>query len=202
MKCIFGIGNPGNRYQNTRHNIGFILLDIFASKLKLNFKPAKSDFYFAEGEIESNPFIFVKPTTYVNKSGIAAQQCLSYNNIDVDNLLVLVDDINLIFPEIRLRKSGGDGGHNGLNSIIYHLGSENFPRLRFGIGTENFAEDLSDYVLSGFSQIELNTINKLSDFMFILSRSFILHGYDFMLSEYSRIKNLENKKNRTSDINE
>lgn len=202
MKCILGIGNPGNRYQNTRHNIGFILLDIFSSNLKLNFKPAKADFYFAEGEIENKPFIFIKPTTYVNKSGIAAHQCLNYYNINVSDLLVLVDDVNLIFPEIRLRKSGGDGGHNGLHSITYHLGSEDFPRLRFGIGTENLTDDLSEYVLSRFSPNELNIINKLSDFVFILSRSFILQGYDFMLSEYSRIKNLENKKNRTSDINE
>lgn len=202
MKCILGIGNPGTRYQSTRHNIGFSLLDDFAVKYSLTFIPSNFDYYFANAEIEGNPFSILKPTTYVNNSGVAAHQCINYYKIVTQDLLVVVDDINLSFGEIRLRKSGGDGGHNGLNSIIYHLNTEDFPRLRFGIAGEFEKGTLSEFVLSKFSIEENNNLKKLSDFSSHLIFSFIKGGYDLMLSEFSRIKNIENKENRASQTNE
>lgn len=200
MRCILGIGNPGSRYENTRHNVGFYLVDNFAAISKIKFKPSKSDFYFAEGEIEQKQFLLVKPTTYVNRTGDAVQQCLSSLNFSIDNLLVIVDDANLDFAEIRLRKSGGDGGHNGLSSIIYSTGSDNFSRLRFGIGKDYQKGELSNFVLSRFTSDELHEIDKLSEITFTLIKSFIIDGYDFMLSEYSRIKNMQINQNRASDI--
>ncbi|MCJ7554762.1 MAG: aminoacyl-tRNA hydrolase [Ignavibacteriaceae bacterium] len=202
MKCILGIGNPGERYRNTRHNVGFQLLDYFVSVQKLKFKASKFDYYFSEGEIDNKPFVIVKPTTYVNNTGVAIHQCLSFYGIIAQDLLVLVDDINLSFGEIRLRKSGGDGGHNGLTSIIYHLNTEDFPRLRFGIDNDFEKGALSDYVLSQFNDEELGKMNKLSELSSILISSFIIDGYDFMLAEYSRLKNIELKENRANNTNE
>lgn len=200
MKCILGIGNPGSRYQLTRHNIGFYLLDEFALNFKIDFKPSKSDYYFAEGEYEQKPFVLIKPTTFVNKTGIAVRQCLTSYNLNIQELLVIVDDVNLSFAEIRIRKSGGDGGHNGLSSIIEHLESDDFPRLRFGIGSDYNQGYLSDYVLSRFSNNEMVEIKKISDFSFLLLKSFISNGYEIMLSEYSRIRNLEINKNNSDDF--
>lgn len=200
MKCILGIGNPGSRYQLTRHNIGFYLLDEFALNFNIDFKPSKSDYYFAEGEVEQKPFVLIKPTTFVNKTGIAVKQCLTSFNINIQELLVIVDDVNLSFAEIRIRKSGGDGGHNGLSSIIEHLESDDFPRLRFGIGSDYNRGYLSNYVLSRFSDSEMVEIKKISDFSFLLLKSFISNGYEIMLSEYSRIRNLEINKNNSDDF--
>lgn len=202
MRCILGIGNPGNRYLNTRHNIGFQLVEDFASRLKLVFKPSKYEYYFAEGEIEEHPFSIIKPSNFVNNSGLAAYQCLNSYSISTQELLVVVDDVNLAFGEIRIRKSGGDGGHNGLNSIIYHLNSVEFPRMRLGIG-ENFPKGyLSDYVLSKFSDSENQELKKYFNTSSYLLESFIKGGYNFMISEYSRLKNLEVKENKASQTNE
>jgi peptidyl-tRNA hydrolase, PTH1 family len=135
VRIVLGIGNPGKRYENTRHNIGFIILNTFAQNNNLSFIPSKSDYYYSAGEIEGSAFILVKPSTYVNNSGIAAGHALSIFNVAIEDLLVVVDDINLGTGSFRVRASGGDGGHNGLKSIIYHLQSNEFPRIRIGIGS-------------------------------------------------------------------
>lgn len=202
MRCILGIGNPGNRYNSTRHNIGFQLVEDFASRLKLTFKPSKYDYYFTEGVIEESLFSIIKPSNYVNNSGVAAQQCLYSYNIGVHDLLVVVDDINLGFGEIRIRKSGGDGGHNGLNSIIYHINSDEFPRMRFGIGEKFEKGNLSDYVLSKFSDEESKELKKYMTTSAYLLESFVKGGYDLMLTEFSRLKNIEIKENKASQTNE
>lgn len=202
MRCILGIGNPGSNYINTRHNIGFQLIDGFASKLNLNFIPSKSEYYFSEGKIGENHFCLVKPTTFVNNSGVAALSCIQYFRISSQDLLVVVDDVNIKFGEIRLRKSGGDGGHNGLKSIIYHLNTDDFPRLRFGIGEDFEKGSLSDYVLSKFSKEENEALENISLTTYNLFNSFITGGYDYMLSEFSRLKNSELKENKTSKTNE
>lgn len=202
MKCILGIGNPGTQFRNTRHNVGFQLLDNFALGNSLKFIPSKFDFSFSEGELDKIPFVLIKPTTYVNNSGLAAKQCLNLYNIDIEDFLVIVDDVNLQFGELRLRKAGGDGGHNGLSSIIYHLNSEDFPRLRFGIGGEFDKGRLSGYVLSPFSKEELTVINDLSDLVISLLESFIKDGYHAMLTRYSRIKKKEIQNDKTNDENE
>ncbi|MFO7527131.1 MAG: aminoacyl-tRNA hydrolase [Ignavibacteriaceae bacterium] len=202
MKCILGIGNPGSQYINTRHNVGFQLLDNFASANYLKFIPSKFDFYFSEGELDKIPYVLIKPTTYVNNSGLAAKQCLDLYNIGIEDLLIVVDDVNLQFGDLRLRKSGGDGGHNGLRSIIYHLNSEDFSRLRFGIGGEFDKSKLSGYVLSPFSKEELAVIGDLLELVTSLLETFIKDGYQAMLSGYSRIKKKEIQNDKTNDENE
>ena len=133
MRVIFGIGNPGSGFHLNRHNVGFLFLDQFALTQKLNFQASKADYYFASGILEGNKYILAKPTTFVNRSGVAAEQIIREYEFQLNDFLVVVDDINLSLGEYRIRLAGGDGGHNGLKSIIYSTGSDLFPRIRIGI---------------------------------------------------------------------
>ena len=191
MRIIVGIGNPGSRYKNNRHNVGFQFLDFFCAEKKLFFKTSKFDYHFSEGEFSGSPFVLIKPDTYVNNSGLAVSDCINHYKVDVENVLVVVDDINLNFSDVRIRKSGGDGGHNGLNSIIYHLQSKDFSRLRIGIGSDFKAGNLADYVLSDFGKNDFIQLEKSFALSIQLVDSFILDGYHKMLSTFSRLKNLD-----------
>jgi PTH1 family peptidyl-tRNA hydrolase len=189
VRAIFGIGNPGVRYQRTRHNAGFLMLDSFVGKQSVEFKPAKGDYYFARGEINQVPYFLIKPTTYVNMSGLAALQFLEEYKIGLNDLLILCDDVNIKVGKLRIRKNGGDGGHNGLASLIYHFNSNEFPRLRIGVGDDSIKEDLLSYVLGDFSHeqfdILLQTFKK-SDY---LLNEFIRGGLKAMLDANSKIFN-------------
>lgn len=199
MRAIVGIGNPGKKYQFNRHNVGFLALDHFAEIHNLKFIPSKYEYYFSEGKVEGVPFILAKPTTYVNNSGIAVKDLIGYYNIPVQDILVVVDDINLNEFDFRLKKSGSDGGHNGLASIIYHLNSDAFPRLRIGIGSNFDKGSLADYVLSDFDEIELKKLFETFEYTSAIIRAFIVGGYNSCLSEYSKIKN--QLKNNIKDSN-
>lgn len=195
MRLIFGIGNPGSRYSFNRHNAGFLLSDYFARIKSLDFKFSKFEYQYSEGEIDNNPYVLIKPTTYVNLSGIALKQCCDFYRVDVKEVLVLVDDINLGNAEIRIRKSGSDGGHNGLKSIIYHMNTNEIPRLRIGIGNNYSDGFLPDYVLSNFSESEFTELVKSFELSTQLIENFILGGYSKMLFTYSHLKN-QNRKNK------
>ncbi|MCP5062073.1 MAG: aminoacyl-tRNA hydrolase [Ignavibacteriae bacterium] len=194
MKVIFGIGNPGKNYELTRHNIGFQILDGFAEKYKLQFVPSKSEYWKVESDIESSTFILVKPTTYVNNSGLIFLELIEKYNLSAEDILVVVDDINLDLGKFRIRKSGGDGGHNGLKSIIYNIESNNFPRIRVGIANPTEDENLSDYVLSNFTNKETEIINNNSSLIIKLIENFIIGGTSQMLNLYSEVKNLSDKE--------
>lgn len=191
MRVIVGIGNPGSRYKNNRHNVGFQFLDFFCAKKKLTFKASKFDYHFSEGEFSGASFVLIKPDTYVNNSGLAVLDCLNHYKVDVENLVVVVDDINLSLSDIRIRKNGGDGGHNGLSSIIYHLQSKSFSRLRIGIGNDFQSGNLTDYVLSDFGKNDFLLLEKSFNLSIQLVDSFILDGYNKMLGTFSRLKNLD-----------
>ncbi len=201
MRAIVGIGNPGSSYLNNRHNVGFQFLDFFSDKHKLFFKPSKFDFYFAEGKLLNNPFLLVKPTSYVNNSGIPVSTILKEYNIPLDNLLVIVDDINLPLGSFRLRKSGGDGGHNGLSSIIYHLNSKNFARLRIGIGNKFVPGEMPDFVLSDFNNEEHEVINKVFQICIGFIEDFVSDGIQKMFNSYSNIIK-KNKSEENSNFND
>jgi PTH1 family peptidyl-tRNA hydrolase len=188
VRAIIGIGNPGNNYQLNRHNIGILTLTSFAITNKLKFAPSKYDYDYLEGDFSSNSFILVKPTTYVNKSGIAVKQVIEKYNIVPEDVLVIVDDINLKKFDFRLKKSGSDGGHKGLASIIYHCNSNSFPRLRIGIGNDFNKGELSNYVLSNFTDDELIVFENLFPIFLEIILSFILGGYKSALSTYSKSK--------------
>jgi len=158
MKIIVGLGNPGLEYSKTRHNVGFIILDFFASKKGLEWSNEdKFNSVIAKGE----GFILVKPTTYMNNSGDAVQKLLNFHKLDTSELLVVHDDVDLPFGVIKTSKDSQAAGHHGVLDIINKLSSKDFYRLRFGIGRpEDRKFDVSDYVLSKFTQEEFDFISK------------------------------------------
>ena len=190
MRVIFGIGNPGNRYSQTRHNSGFLLLDHYAQKNSLPFVASKNDYFFAEGKTAQCGFSLIKPTTYVNNSGLAALQAIEEYNIPIADFLVVADDINLETGKVRIRVGGGDGGHNGLNSIIYHLNSDDFPRLRIGIGNNFSKGEMADYVLAPFSNDEFTIINGAFNEAALLLDQFVQGGIKQMLDANSKLPKL------------
>ena len=200
MRVIFGIGNPGIRYENTRHNAGFLLLDFFAQKKSLSFKETMGEYFKALGKIGDQDYVLIKPSTYVNNSGIAARQVFDKYSPAIEDFLVVSDDTNLKTYVLRVRLSGSDGGHNGLSSIIFHLITDQFPRIRIGIGSNPSDVTLSEYVLSEFSKNELveyqNTFIKGSQ----LIEEFIVGGSKKMLEANSVFIKSENQNNSNPSI--
>ena len=202
MRSIVGLGNPGKRYDFTRHNVGFQILDLFAQKNKIKFKASKKDYFYSEGLFRSSDFFLVKPTTYMNSSGIAVLDFVNEYSIELEDLLIVYDDVNLQPGQIRLRKSGSDGGHNGIKSIIYHLQSDSFPRLRFGIGSEFEKGDMAEFVLAKFGSNEMNLVEESLRFAVELIEQFITGGYKSMLDLFSKqLKDKNNDENLNNAVN-
>ena len=194
MRGILGIGNPGVNYLRNRHNAGFLILDTLAENKSLEFRPAKGNYYIALEEQNEEPFCLIKPTTYVNRTGQAALQVIEKYKIELVDLLVVCDDVNLKTGQLRIRKSGGDGGHNGLASIIYDFNSNQFPRLRIGIGNDYDEGQLSSYVLTDFSDDEEKLLANVIKNSILLINEFIKSGYDAMLDVNSRLENDESEE--------
>lgn len=195
MRAVLGIGNFGARYRHNRHNAGFIFIDNLANELSVKFHPAKGEYYICGGHLKQIPFFLLKPVTFVNNSGIAALQFVNEYEIDLANLLVVCDDINLETGKLRIRKSGGDGGHNGLASIIYHLNTNKFPRLRVGVGKDFSDGEKASYVLDNFSEDDEKILSSVQDKMSVLLKDFIVGGIDAMLDSNSKLFNDESSSN-------
>ena len=159
---IVGLGNPGPKYENTRHNIGFKILDALAEKKEVSFEP---DRYGDKAEVsfKGRKFILIKPSTFMNLSGKAVRYWLDKENIAIDNLMVITDDLNLNFGIFRLKAKGSDGGHNGLKDIQSILQTTQYPRFRFGISDEFSKGRQIDYVLSEWSEEEKNQLKERLD---------------------------------------
>jgi PTH1 family peptidyl-tRNA hydrolase len=158
MFFVIGLGNPEKRYTGTRHNIGFEVVDRLAQELRMQFKPGRGEFLIAQGSFRDQPLILVKPLTFMNESGLAVMEIRDQFDARNEDLLVVCDDFQLPLGQLRLRLRGSDGGHNGLYSIIYHLQSEEFPRLRCGIASSTMPTDknqMADFVLARFTSEEL-----------------------------------------------
>ena len=194
MRVICGIGNPGSRYLFNRHNVGFMFLDYFASEHLLSFTPSKNDYYVGEGKIQNENYSLIKPTTYVNNTGLAAAMAVQNYKTDISDFLLIYDDLNLEFPNIRVRVSGGDGGHNGVNSVIYHLSSEDFPRLRFGIGNNFEKGKMADYVLTNFNDDEIKRLEESFKTALYLTEEFIKGGIKNLLDSNSAL--MKNNKDK------
>ena len=157
MTVLVGLGNPGRNYSDTKHNFGFWVLDKFAEKRSLKFQAGKGDYLL----VKSNDIALVKPTTYMNNSGIAVADYCRYFQNTPEELLVVYDDIDLPLGTLRFKPNGGSGGHKGLESIIYQLESEDFNRLRIGISAENEMGPSERYVLSPFPKDWKEKINEM-----------------------------------------
>ncbi len=181
---IAGLGNIGDEYRNTRHNIGFRILDSLALSSGLIFSDKRYGF-IAEYPYKGRKFILLKPNTYVNLSGKAVNYWLAKESIPVENLLVIVDDIALPFGLLRLRPHGGDGGHNGLINIIQVLGHQHFARLRFGIGN-NFPPGAQvEYVLGEWTKEEEQKLDERISVCHNIIRSFGFAGLQKTMNEYN-----------------
>lgn len=155
MKLIIGLGNPGNEYKWTRHNVGFEAIDKLAYDFNINVNKNKFKAIYGEGIIHGEKVLLIKPLTYMNLSGECVRDFLNfYKDLDISDIMVICDDINLPLGAIRIRKKGSDGGQNGLKNIIYQLGSDNFPRIRIGIGQKPEHFTLANFVLSKFNKDE------------------------------------------------
>ncbi|WP_018128242.1 aminoacyl-tRNA hydrolase [Balneola vulgaris] len=171
MSIIVGLGNIGSEYDNTRHNIGFDIVDSIAETLSITFGPGGGPFVVAEGRYKGRKVVLAKPTTFMNRSGTAVKKLLAKYNTDKKDCLVVYDDLNLAVGTNRMKARGSAGGHNGIKDIIERLGSDDFPRLRFGIGDDFKRGRQVDFVLSPFDEDEIDEVKKA-----------IKHAHDAALS--------------------
>ncbi len=155
MKLIVGLGNPGKEYQHTRHNLGFILLDKVAKALKIDFNKTKFKSLLAEGRYQNERIVLQKPQTFMNLSGEAVVQAKTFYKIDLPDLIIVHDDLDMEVGQVRYREKGSSGGHNGLKSIIEHLGTQEFSRIKIGIGKPKTAQETHDYVLGKIGKTEV-----------------------------------------------
>jgi len=164
IQLIVGLGNPGNDYEYTRHNLGFLVIRRLAEKLKVKFTLSSlTNGMTGEGTFEEKSICLLMPLTYMNNSGVAVQPIVSKKSLSLEDVLIICDDFNLDFGKIRIRPKGSDGGHNGLSSIIERLGTEQFPRLRLGIGQPADKSKTVDYVLEEFKKKEKSQLNAFTD---------------------------------------
>ncbi len=161
---VAGLGNPDRKYENTRHNSGFIMLDYIADKLGVKVNRVKFKSTVAEARINGHRVLLMKPSTYMNNSGQAIVEAMNFYKIPAEKVVVLLDDINLDVGKMRIRSKGSDGGQNGMKSIIYLSGSDRFPRIKIGIGKKPNPEyDLAAWVLSKFTKDELKLLEKIAE---------------------------------------
>ncbi len=189
---IVGLGNPGPEYKYTRHNIGFLVADNLADKIKTDFKTGRyAD--VATGNYRGKKLIIIKPNTYMNLSGKAVRYWMEKENIKKENILVITDDVNLDFGILRLRSKGSDGGHNGLKSIQELTGGNNYPRLRFGIGKDYPQGGQSAYVLGKWTEEQMKALPGLIDKAGEAIISFIQEGLSRAMNKFNtkKIKKIE-----------
>ena len=150
MDIIVGLGNPGKKYEDTRHNIGFKTIDALADKLNIKVNKMKFKGLVGEGRIAGEKVILLKPHTFMNNSGESVVEILNFYKLKPENLLVVVDDIDIEFAQLKIKKNGSAGTHNGLKSIVNLIGSKDFARFKIGVGKKHPNEDLASFVLSNF----------------------------------------------------
>jgi len=174
---IFGLGNIGEEYKNTRHNIGFLVLDAFAKASNVVFEQKRLAFV-AEVKYKGRILMLIKPTTYMNLSGKTVNYWMQAEKVEIENTFTIVDDLALDFGTIRIKEKGSAGGHNGLIDIIEHLGHNNFPRLRFGIGSQFGKGQQADYVLGRWSNEENKKLDERVEKIIEAIKSFSTNGLE------------------------
>jgi peptidyl-tRNA hydrolase, PTH1 family len=154
LKCIVGLGNPGKKYDRTRHNVGFDVIDELANRWNVTLNKEKNKGLYATTIINGEKVMLIKPLTFMNLSGEAVRPLMDYYDIDLDDLVVIYDDLDLVNGKIRLRQKGSAGGHNGIKSLIQHVGTDKFKRVRIGIDRPPSGMSVPNYVLGTFNKEE------------------------------------------------
>lgn len=187
MFIIVGLGNPGKEYENTRHNAGFHVIDAVADQYNISVNELKHKAMIGKGVIEGQKVVLVKPLTYMNLSGEAVKSVVDYYKIDeTEELLVIFDDISLAPGQIRIRKKGSAGGHNGIKNIIAHLGHDTFRRIKVGVGEKPKGYDLADYVLGHFSAEDKVLMKESTEKSIEVIKMILEDRIDEAMNDYNR----------------
>jgi len=159
LYIVIGLGNPGSKYDNTKHNVGFNVIDLLADRFKIKVNKLKFKALSGDGIIEGERVLLVKPQTFMNLSGESVREIIDWYKATLNNIIIVYDDVDLPLGKIRVRPKGSSGTHNGMKSVVYQIQSDDFPRVRIGVGRPPEEWDLADYVLSKFSSEERKIIN-------------------------------------------
>lgn len=186
MKAFVGLGNVGDEYSSTKHNAGFWVVNELAKRMNINFKPGKGDYVYAEDK--NKEIVLAKPTTGMNRSGLAVRQIIDTWNVELSDLFLIIDDVDLELGTVRIRPKGGDGCHRGMESVIYQLNQNLFPRIRFGIKSTDHKRPAEKYVLKPFRKqdqpLAEEMVEKTADAVF----SILHNGINQTMSEFNRIE--------------
>lgn len=185
MKCIIGLGNPGEKYKYTRHNIGFLAIDEIARRENATLSQHKYKCDFDIIQMNGEKVMLVKPQTFMNLSGEGVRPLMDYFNIAVEDIAVIYDDLDLPGGKIRLREKGGHGGHNGIRSLITHLGTKEFKRIRLGIGRPHHQMAVVDYVLQRFGRAEEEELQRALDLAAKSVDLFVTKTFHHAMNEYN-----------------
>ncbi len=194
MYIIVGLGNPGRKYENTRHNMGFIAVDLLAKKYGIKIDKIKFKALVGEGRIAGQKVLLVKPQTFMNLSGQSVVEVMNFYKEEIENLIVIYDDIDIPTGSIRLRKKGSAGTHNGMRNIVYLLGEDTFPRIRVGIGSQKKV-DLINYVIGGVSKGEKELLEDALTRAADAAACIVEKGIERAMNEY----NVRQKKEEKND---
>ena len=196
MYVIAGLGNPGKKYAQTRHNMGFITVDQLAEKHNIKVDKLKFKALVGEGRIAGQKVLLVKPQTYMNLSGESIREVMHFYKLEPEQLIVIYDDIDLEAGSLRIRKFGSAGTHNGMRSVVYQLQSDRFPRIRVGIGSQKKG-DLVDFVIGGFSKEEVPVLEEAVTKAVCALECILEDGIDKAMNQYNTKK--KSKKEEKKD---
>lgn len=183
---IIGLGNPGKEYESTRHNMGYRAIDVLSYDENIEIKKKRFHSLIGQGRISGKKVVLVKPETYMNNSGIAARETAMYFDVPSQNVIVIYDDIDLPIGAIRIRKSGGAGTHNGMKSVVSHLGTKDFVRIRIGVGAAEGDEDLIDRVIGKVPKAEQQILDEAAHEAASAARDIVSIGVDNAMNRHNR----------------
>ena len=186
MKLVVGLGNPGAKYRDTRHNVGFAVVDRLAADHAVTFEVAPVEALEARWRRDGDVVLLAKPLTFMNLSGEAVGGLCRFYRIDTADVLIVCDDVNLPLGRLRVRASGTEGGHNGLRSVAEHLGTIDYARLRIGVGRGDERRDLADHVLSRFDPEEQTGVTSAIDRSAEAVEAWVSHGLAYVMNTYNR----------------
>ena len=183
---IVGLGNPGAKYLTTRHNVGFNAVDFIADELSLNINKLKFKGLYCQANINSKKVLLIKPQTFMNESGVCVKSFADFYKVSPQNIIVIFDDVSLDVGKMRIRRKGSAGGHNGIKSIISHLKSEDFPRIKIGVGQKPHPDyDLADWVLGSLPLKDRDTINENNNNDYAAARDILNGDFEAAMAKYN-----------------
>ena len=191
MYIIAGLGNPTKEYDKTRHNVGFSVMDVLADRYNIDISERKHKALCGRGAIEGQKVVLMKPQTFMNLSGESIRAAVDFYKVDPENIIIVYDDVSLEPGQLRIRLKGSAGGHNGIKNIIAHLGTQEFPRIKVGVGAKPPRMDLADYVLSRFSQGEQKLMDEAFREAAEAAVMMMTDGADRAMNHYNTMKKEE-----------